>query len=153
MSITITNLEAINRAVQERLKKMEPTFQSAVEVEKDAIITRSKSGIDVDGKNFKEYSPKNPGRNWKQVREDTGFQTAYVDLSYSGDMFEAMKVAFRREGFKFLATIFFNDRKQSKKALGHQSGQLGKVKFEARKFFGLSKTQREAIASKLRNAK
>jgi len=155
MTIEIKNLEAINRAVEERLNKMGPTLQTAVEREAEGIKTRTKSGIDVDGKQFTPYSdnPKWAGRNWKDIRKKAGLQTAYVDLTYDGDMFKAMKVAFRKEGFKFLATIFFNDQKESKKALGHQSGQLGKVKFIARKFFGLSKTQRETIASKLRNAK
>ncbi len=155
MTIKIENLGVIERAVKARLEKMEPEFKSAVETEKEAIITRSKSGIDVAGKNFKAYSDneKWKGKNWKDTRRAEGFQTAYVDLTYSGDMFNAMKVAFRKEGFKFLATIFFGDQKQSQKAKGHQTGQLGKNKFEPRKFFGLSQSQREAIVSKLRNVK
>jgi hypothetical protein len=155
MTIEIKNLEAINKAVEERLRRIEPTFQDAVEQEAEGIKTRTKSGIDVNGKQFVPYSnnEKWAGKNWKDVRKEAGLQTAYVDLTYDGDMFNAMKVVFKKDGFKFLATIFFNDQKQSKKALGHQTGKLGKVKYAARKFFGLSKPQREAIASKLRNAK
>lgn len=155
MTIKIENLQAIERAVAARLEKMEPEFKRAVEAEKETIITRSKSGIDVTGKNFKAYSDneKWKGKNWKDVRNAEGFQTAYVDLTYSGDMFKAMKVIFKKEGFKFLATIFFDNLKQSQKAKGHQTGQLGRNKYEPRRFFGLSNSQRESIVSKLRNVK
>lgn len=153
--VKIQNIEAITKAVAARLEKMQPEFKSAVEVEKETVITRSKAGIDVAGKNFKAYSDneKWKGKNWKDVRRSEGFQIGYVDLTYSDDMFKAMKVVFGREGFKFLATIFFDNLKQSQKAKGHQTGQLGKNKYEPRKFFGLSQSQRESIVSKLRNVK
>jgi len=155
--IKIENLQAIERAVKERLDKMEPVFEKAVGAEIQGIKARTRSGIDVNGRKFEGYSenPKWIGKNWKDVRESATppRQTAYVDLSFDGDMLSAIKAAFKRDGFKFLATIFFNSELQGKKALGHQTGKLGKNKFFPRKFFGLSNSQREAIASKLRNVK
>jgi hypothetical protein len=68
-------------------------------------------------------------------------------------MFNALKVIVRRDGAKFLATLFFNERKQAQKAKGHHTGQLGKTTFSPRKFFGFSGSQRETIANKIRNAK
>lgn len=154
MTLKVENLQAIERAVKRRLERIEPAFKEAVTTEKERIIARTQTGVDVNGRQFVAYSEKDsPYGRWKDVREANGKQTAFVDLKFSEDMFKAMQVAFRKEGFKFLATIFFNDGKQAKKAKGHQTGLLGRIKFQPRRFFGLSKTQRETIASKIRNAK
>lgn len=156
MSIKISNLEIIEQKVLKRLEPMGKAFRSAVEAEKEGIRKRTQQGLDVDGRQFEEYSPnQRTGRNWKDVRRtsEPPRQTAFVDLTYSKDMFNAFKAVIKRDGFKFLATIFFDDAKQAQKAKGHHTGQLGNVKFKARKFFGLSQTQRETIVSKIRNAK
>ena len=153
MRIEISNLGIIEQKVKSRIEHMWKAFQKAVEVEKEVIRSRTQQGVDVNGDTFEPYSPTNPGRNWAAVRKRNNRQTSRVDLSFTGDMFRALKVSFRRDGFKFLATIFFNERKQSQKAKGHHTGQLGPTKFEPRRFFELSKRQRENIISKIRNAK
>jgi hypothetical protein len=152
MSIEIRNLEIIERKIQKRLDAIEPAFQAAIEAERNVIEARTLTGIGVNGRPLKKYSTKHEW-NWRDVRRVNGFQIAYVDLKFTGDMFEALKTAFKRDGTKFLATIFFNDRKQAQKAKGHQTGQLGPTTYEPRRFFGLSKSQRGTIISKIRNAK
>ncbi len=152
MSIEIRNLEVIEKKIKQRLDAMGPAFTNAVQAERDAIETRTLQGIGVNGRPFKKYSDKHEW-NWKDVRRVNGFQTAYVDLKFTGDMFKALKTVFRKDGFKLLATILFTDTKQAQKAKGHQTGQLGLTTFQPRKFFGLSKSQRGAIVSKTRNAK
>lgn len=152
--IKIENLGVIQTAVKDRLEKMGTEFSGAVEAEKEQIKLRTQTGVDVNGKKFVAYSDKEgPQGAWKDIRKSNSKQTAYVDLTFSGDMFNAMRAVFRKEGFKFLATIFFSDPLQAKKAKGHQTGLLGKIRFEPRKFFGLSQSQRGAIVSKLRNVK
>lgn len=153
MSIEIINLGVIEQKVKQRIGSMEKAFQKAVQSEKEVISTRTQEGLDVNRETFVPYSSKNPGRDWKDVRKKKNLQTSHVDLKFSGAMFKAMTVSFKRDGSKFLATIFFNERKQSQKAKGHNSGQLGPTTFAPRKFFGLSQTQREAIISKIRDAK
>jgi hypothetical protein len=153
MSIKVSNLEVIQRLVGARVNAMGKVFKKSIEVEKDNIIKRTHRGVDMNGEAFEAYSPKNPGKNWKAHRERKNRQTAYVDLKFSEDMFKAFKAVVERSGFKFLATIFFDDRKQAQKAKGHHTGRLGPTTFEPRKFFGLSQSQREAIISKIRNAK
>jgi hypothetical protein len=153
MSIKLSNIEIIERLVGARVNTMGKVFKKSVETEKDNIITRTHRGIDVNGEAFEPYSPKYPGSNWKAHRERNNRQTAYVDLKFSDDMFKAFKAVIEKSGFKFLATIFFDDRKQAQKAKGHHTGQLGPTTFKPRKFFGLSQSQREAIISKIRNAK
>lgn len=152
--IKVENIQAIERAVNQRIDKMAIEFSSAVEAEKNQIKVRTQSGVDVNGKQFVAYSDKEgPQGAWKDIRKTNNKQTAYVDLTFSGDMFNAMRVVFRKDGFKFLASIFFSDSLQAKKAKGHQTGLLGKIRFQPRKFFGLSNSQRESIVSKLRNVK
>ena len=153
MKIDILNLEIIDRRVLKRLEPIGKVFRKAVEAEKEGIKKRTQQGVDVDGGSFEPYSTKNPNDSWKSVREKAGLQTDFVDLTYSGGMFKALKTVFKRDGFKFLATIFFDDAKEAEKARRHQTGQLTSGKFKARKFFGLSQTQRETIVSKIRNAK
>jgi hypothetical protein len=152
MRIDISNIGIIEKKVKARIEPMWKAFQKAVETEKEAIRIRTQQGLDMDGRPFEKYSSEQKW-NWKDTRNKKGYQTGYVDLTFKGDMFKALKVSFRRDGFKFLASIFFNDRKQSQKAKGHHTGQLGPTKFKARKFFGLSQKQRETIVSKIRNAK
>lgn len=152
MSIKISNLEVIERIVKKRVDDMGSRFEGAVDTQRKAIETRTNSGIDVNGQQFAPYSKKHKW-NWRDERRVNGYQTAYVDLKFSGDMFKAFKTIVKKDGFKFLATIFFDDRKQAQKAKGHHTGQLGNVKFQPRKFFGLSQSQREAIVSKIRNAR
>ena len=152
--IKVENIQAIERAVNQRIDKMAIEFSSAVEAEKNQIKVRTQSGVDVNGKQFVAYSDKEgPQGAWKDIRKTNNKQTAYVDLTFSGDMFNAMRVVFIKDGFKFLASIFFSDSLQAKKAKGHQTGLLGKIRFQPRKFFGLSNSQRESIVSKLRNVK
>jgi hypothetical protein len=152
MRIEISNLGIIEQKVKARIEPMFKAFQKAVETEKEVIRTRTQQGLDVNGRPFIEYSDSQKW-NWKDTRNKRGYQTAHVDLTFKGYMFNALKVSFRRDGFKFLATIFFNERKQAQKAKGHHTGQLGRTRFKARKFFQFSQRQRETIVSKIRNAK
>lgn len=155
MKVTISNTEAFQKAVEQRLKAIEPVFKQAVETEKQRIVARTQQGQDMDGSKFRGYSTEGKVYNWRDVRmaAKPPRQVNHVDLTFDGDMFRALKVVFRRDGFKFLATIFFNERKQARKATGHHTGKLGRVDFTPRKFFSLSSTQRETIASKIRDAK
>jgi len=152
MSIKVSNLEVIERLIAARVNSMGKAFEKSVETERNAIEARTLRGIDVDGRPFEKYSQRKEW-NWRDVRIKNEKQVAYVDLKFTGDMFEALKSVVKKSGFKFLATIFFDDRKQAQKAKGHHTGQLGPTTFEPRKFFGLSQSQREAIISKIRNAK
>ena len=152
MSIKISNLGIIERIVKKRVDDMGSRFEDAVDTQRKAIETRTNSGIDVNGQQFAGYSDRKKW-NWRDTRRINEKQTAYVDLKFSGDMFKAFKTIVKKDGFKFLATIFFDDIKQAQKAKGHHTGQLGKTTFKPRKFFGLSQSQREAIVSKIRNAR
>jgi hypothetical protein len=140
MAIKIENLGAIERAVGRRVERLKPAFTDAVSVEKERIKTRTQSGLDVSGKTFPRYSKK-----WAKVRKAEGLQTSYVDLTFSGDMFEALRVAFKSNATSITGVIAFAGSKQAEKAMENE--MLG------RSFFGLSKEQIEIIKTKIRNAK
>lgn len=152
MKVKISNTQVIKEAIKQRMDAIEPVFKEAVEEEKVKVVQRTQKGLGVNGRNLKAYSTRFK-RNWLDERKDQGLQTSRVDLTFSGAMFEALRVVFKRDGFKFLATIFFDNKKQAAKAKGHQTGQLGRTTYTPRKFFGFSGAQREAIASKIRNGK
>lgn len=140
MGIKVENLAAIERVVKERMEKMKPAFKEAVGVEKDRIRTRTQSGQSVDGKPFSKYS-----RKWARVRKQAGLQTAYVDLTYTGDMFKAMKASFTSDETSTTGVISFAGRDEAKKAMENE--MLGRY------FFGLTNEQIEIIKTKIRNAK
>lgn len=135
MGITISGVGAIEKAVRARLTRMTPVFKEAVETEKERIISRTQSGVDVFGKRFIPYRPR-----WKKVRRSYGLQVDRVDLTFSGDMFRALKVSFSRDTRTITGTLSFGS--ESKKAIENEL--LG------RGFFGLSDEQIEIIKNKLR---
>ncbi|NDD53809.1 hypothetical protein EBZ39_08005 [bacterium] len=155
MNITFSNLDVFSKAVEERIQKIPPVLKDALIVERGRMIERTKGGKDVGGNRFVAYSRKNPGRDWRDVRIANDKQVAIVDLTFDGDMLNpnGMSIEITRDGSKFLATISFVDAKQARKATGHQTGQLGLIKFRPREFFGFSQPQRRTIASKIRDAK
>lgn len=138
MNIKFENLQAIERAVKDRTEKMMPVFKDALGVEKERIVARTQSGLDLDGKKFIPYRPytvKNRRKFKKQV--------AYVDLTFDGDMFRAFKVLFSEGESSVTGTLTF----------GAESWKVLKNEAYDRKFFGLSNEQIEIIKSKLRNAR
>lgn len=138
MTLKIENLGVIERAVKQRMEKLKPVFKEALGVEKERIKTRTQSGQSVDGKPFSKYS-----RKWAKVRKQAGLQTAYVDLTYSGDMFKAMKASFTADEASITGVISFDGKDEAKKAIENE--MLG------RSFFGLTDEQIEIIKNKLRN--
>jgi hypothetical protein len=137
MGIQIKNLAKVSLIIGERLQKVGTAFSGALKVEKDRIISRTQSGVDVSGKNFKYYRPftvKNRRKNRKQVD--------HVDLTFNGDMLNALKVTFSFDGTRIIGTMSFDGGEQSQKAIENE--MLG------RNFFGLSNEQIEIIKNKLR---
>lgn len=151
-TLKLSNTQAFEIAVKKRVDAMPPVLEQAVQAETNQMVKRTQSGQSLGGQKFVKYSTSQPW-NWKDQREAEGFQTSYVDLTFSGAMFKALRVVVKRDGFKFLATVFFGEPKEAQKAKGHHTGRLGKTTFSPRKFFGFQGKQRENIASKLRNMK
>jgi hypothetical protein len=138
VKITITNLEAIQRALQAKFQQLKPEFKEALEVERERIKTRTQSGVDVDGNTFKYYQPytvRNRRKNRKQVN--------HVDLTFNGDMFRALKARFSETEWTITGVLSFGD----------ESWKVLKNENYGRNFFGLSNEQVEIIKNKLRNAK
>ena len=140
MKITITNTEAVERAVKERMDKVPQAFSGALEVEKERIKARTQSGNNVNG------SQMTPGysSSWRRVRLKNNLQTRYVDLTFTGDMFKALRTAFTKTGSVITGTIFFQSKSDQEKAHWNQAEP-------GRRFMGLSKEQIEIIKSKIRN--
>jgi hypothetical protein len=142
MTIKVENLQAIERAVKQRIQNMTPVFQDALKLENERIKTRTQSGLNGDGQPFanNKYSKK-----WAKRRENKGLQTNYVDLTFSGAMFNAMKVSFGSTETTTTGVISFTGKKEAKKAIENE--------MYGRYFFNLTEEQIEIIKNKLRNVK
>lgn len=136
MGLSISGLENIKKVVTERLNKMKPAFEEALEVEKERIQERTQSGYDVKGAQFRSYRPLTVKK-----RRAANKQVAHVDLTFEGDMFNAFKISFAQNSTAITGTMSFG--KESWKVIKNQD-------VYGRQFFGLSKEQLEIIKSKIR---
>ena len=115
----------------EQIKKLERAMESA----KLEIIDRTLAGKQIDGKQFKKYS-----KAYAQFKQRHGRKTN-VDLTYTGRMLAAINHTVEDHGLFLLGIIDFKANEQGQKARWNQ---------ETRPFFGLSKSQQEAIKNKLK---
>jgi len=138
MKIEVLNLDSISKAYQKRADKMERKLASSIKTEANQIKARTQSGIDVFGAPFKPYS-----LYWAIEREQRGLQSSYVDLTFTGDMFRAMKTRVQKLGNKIIGTIYFDSTDAQDKAYSNE--KLGRY------FFALNQKQAENIRNNLRS--
>ena len=117
---------------------MERKLASSIKTEANQIKARTQSGIDVFGAPFKPYS-----LYWAIEREQRGLQSSYVDLTFTGDMFRAMKTRVQKLGNKIIGTIYFDSTDAQDKAYSNE--KLGRY------FFALNQKQAENIRNNLRS--
>jgi hypothetical protein len=135
MNITISNLKVIDTAVNKRLKAMEPVFKESLTTEKNRIQERTQRGLGANLRKFKGYS-----ESWAAVRKSKGLPTSYVDLTFTGDMFNAFKVSFSKGANAFRGVLNF----------GSEGWKVAKNERLGREFFQLRPSQIETIKTKLR---
>lgn len=140
MNIKVSNLGAIGAAVSRRLEAMKVVFTDSIEVAKEGIKRRTESGI---GASEKQLSPPKYSSSWEKKRKKAGLQTSYVDLKFTGDMLNAIRVAYTKKGDVIVGTIFFDTSYAAAKARWNE-------RFPGRKFFALSQKQQQSIRTKLR---
>lgn len=137
MGIEVKNSEVILRAVKERIDRMRSRLPQVLADEAARIVTRTRKGVDVDGNPFADYTPR-----YAKSRRRKGRKVSPVDLTFSGDMLNAITTEVREEPGKTVGTIFFNSAREAGKARGNQ---------EKRRFFGLSDEQVERIKKRLQS--
>ena len=108
----------------------------------ERIIERSQSGVDVNGRQFKEYT--------KEYAEEKGVSRGDVDMTLFGDML--LSIDSRISGDRVRIEI---PSGEAPKAYGHISGFKGhptipQGKYK-RDFFGLTKDEAEQIAESVRD--
>tara|TARA_Y100001972_G_C7563247_1_gene282810 strand:+ start:51 stop:515 length:465 start_codon:yes stop_codon:yes gene_type:complete len=99
------------------------------------ITKRTQSGKKPDGGSFIGYTKKS-----KQIREDKGRQTAFVDLTDTGKMFRSLD--FRQKGFK--NTLLFTNKEREKIAFRHDVLGVGKRK-TIRPFFSIGNKEEDTL--------
>jgi hypothetical protein len=112
--------------------------EAAVEL----IIERSQSGVDVNGRQFKEYT--------KEYAEEKGVSRGDVDMTLFGDMLLSINTQSRGDVVRIEMAP-----DETAKAYGHISGFKGHPTIPSgkykRDFFGLSRSEAENIAESVRD--
>lgn len=96
----------------------------------ETIIGRTQSGVDINGRDFADYSEK--------YAQKKGVDESDVDMTLLGDMLLSIK---RFKGREKLTFGIDND-KEAKKSFNHNTGDT----LKKRTFFGLTKGEQERIA-------
>lgn len=127
----------LKKIAEEKIERTQKELERELESAAREIVSRTRSGHDVDGSTFEPYTAQYRKRKTKSGR------SANVDLTYSGRMLAAITSKVERVGNDLLGTLFFNNPQDAAKARGN---------LNKRKFFGLSKEQIERLIQKMRNA-
>ncbi len=139
--MAIKGLAEIRRKLA-NIAKVKPTLMDRIGAYAvQAIIDRTQSGKDVNGKPFKPYSSRYAAR---RVAAGRGRK---VDLNFKGNMLSAIKY---RAGHKKVV-IHFSSNDEMLKAHGHHFGNQKKG-LPQRRFFGLSKNERKRIKEMVKRA-
>lgn len=144
MKLDFSNLEVIKRAVIERVKKFPENLKDALNSEIGVIKTRTQQGQQVDGGGWSGKYVDYQSASHRAKRTNRGLSLSPVDLTFSGDMLDAMRSKVEVKGAQTVGEIYFEGKANKDKAKGNQ---------KYRKFFGLSKDQRDKITNKLRRVK
>ena len=132
-SIELTNfLKRISRKQKAVIKKgLNRVSNMAILM----ITKRTQSGQKPDGGRFIPYTKKSA-----QLRRKKGRQTAFVDLTDTGQMFRSLD--FRQNGFK--NTLLFTNKEREQIAFRHDTLGVGKRKTR-RPFFAIGDREEDKI--------
>lgn len=98
---------------------------------------RTQRGQDVDGRQFKDYTPE-----YKAYKQAKGRNVGVPDLLLTGAMQQAITQTVKTVGSEIQAQVYFSSAKEGEKARGN-------IKEGKRKFFGFSQEQIKRIKDKI----
>jgi phage gpG-like protein len=139
MGFEVKNANVVIKLVTDRIDAIEKAFEPILQDETTRMVQRIQSGKDVDGNPFTPYTPE-----YEKFKSAKGRKTSPVDLTFTGNMLNAITSKVEKFADKIVGTIFFNSAREAAKARGNQ---------DKRPFFGLSEEQVQRITEKLRDAK
>lgn len=137
MAIKVTRRPDFAKMSDELNRLLEDTFDSAILDEVEELVSRTESGLDVNGARFVAYSPA-----YAAKRAEAGKGTR-PNLTWSGNMLVSITHTVRRVGKSIIGTVFFNSSKEALKAEGNMKN---------REFFGFSEEQIQNIKEAIRRA-
>ena len=100
------------------------------------ILDRTKSGIDMDGKPFKEYSSQHAKK-----RAEDGKETGVVNLEFDAKMQNSLAVESKDDSTE----LYYSNAQRAKVAYKHQRG----INVPERKHFGLSEKDISELTRKI----
>lgn len=131
MAVTIRSTFSGADRARQLVENAETALNRQLQIEATQIITRTQSGRAVNGSGFDDYSD-----GYAEFRRKAGRRTSPVDLTFTGQMLQAITTTVRKVGDTIEGRIFFADAESAAKA---------RFNSERRSFFGLSDEQRERL--------
>lgn len=126
----------LKRQLAERQHKLGKTIAQVCQDEIARIQLSTEAGKDIEGKQFKRYSPR-----YAAWRKSQGYRVSPPNLTVKGRMLGAMDYQVFVRSFSVFGRIFFRGAGAGAKARGN----IG----YGRKFFGLSKKRAREITKKI----
>lgn len=139
MRFEVNNANVIIRAVEAKCAAMGRAFKQAISDEATRIVVRTRKGLDVDNQPMSPYS-----KGYAKYREKRGRRTDPVDLTFTGNMLNAIQSETKETPTGYEGRIFFNSAREAEKAAYNQ---------EKRPFLGLSDEGVQRITEAVTNAK
>jgi hypothetical protein len=138
MPITFRSTFNAKRTLDRKLDAVESALTRQIELEKTAIVARTGQGKDVDGARFEDYSDA-----YAKRRADAGRQVSPPNLTFTGQMLQAIVTQVVRARESISARIYFADTESAAKA---------RYNNPTRRFFGLADSQLARLKRAVREA-
>lgn len=135
MPIEVKGQDVVIKLVEQKLKQIEDRFEPALQDEVTRLIARTQQGRDVDNQPFAPYSA-----GYAETRRAAGRRPSPPDLTFTGQMLNAIQTRVDRAAGKLIGTVFFSSAREAAKASGNQ---------RLRRFFAFGKEQVERLKRKL----
>lgn len=140
IEISVNNQFSAKAEIKDLVDDLEKTLDREIQLAAGEIVKRTQSGSTPDGSTFEPYSKAYAKRKAKTNRSGT-----LVNLTYSGQMLQAITTKIEKTASSITATIFFNAPRGNRGASGKGStitnSALATVLEKVRPFFALSEKQ------------
>lgn len=171
MGVEVKRNFNFKKIATDRITTLERTMGRLLEEEIGQIVKRTQGGKDKDLKSFAPYTPgyaklKYTGKSGGNSKNRGGFlksddkssiKGAYsnfgkVDLTFTGQLLQAIRSKVKRIGTVVEGTIYFLAGRQNRSKSKATNFDIARGLSKKREFFGLDPIQRKRIIEKLQKA-
>lgn len=147
IEINVNNQFSAQKEIKDLVDDVERVLNREIQVAAGEIVKRTQQGQTPDGGNFKSYT-----KGYAKYKAKKGRNTN-VDLTFSGQMLQAIQTKIEKTASAITAIIFFNVPRSNRGASGKGSTitnpALAEILGRVRPFFALSDKQIDKIINAL----